>query len=89
MTLDLAALFREHHDSLVRVLYRRTGDRDRAEDIAQETFARAVAAPVVAAEIAAGNDAARARWAEMFGGTALDNTIIPEALDGEDDDLPF
>ena len=45
MTLDLAALFREHHDSLVRVLYRRTGDRDRAEDIAQETFARAVAAP--------------------------------------------
>lgn len=45
MTLDLAALFREHHASLVRVLFRRTGDRDRAEDIAQETFARAVAAP--------------------------------------------
>ena len=45
MTIDLAALFREHHDSLVRVLFRRTGDRDRAEDIAQETFARAVAAP--------------------------------------------
>ncbi len=45
MTLDLAALFREHHDSLVRVLFRRTGDRDRAEEIAQETFARAVAAP--------------------------------------------
>ncbi len=45
MTLDLAALFREHHESLVRVLFRRTGDRDRAEEIAQETFARAVAAP--------------------------------------------
>ena len=45
MTTDLAALFREHHASLVRVLYRRTGDRDRAEDLAQETFARAVAAP--------------------------------------------
>lgn len=45
MTLDLAALFREHHASLVRVLFRRTGDRDRAEEIAQETFARAVAAP--------------------------------------------
>ena len=45
MTTDLAALFREHHASLVRVLYRRTGDHDRAEDIAQETFARAVAAP--------------------------------------------
>ena len=27
------------------MLYRRTGDHDRAEDIAQETFARAVAAP--------------------------------------------
>jgi RNA polymerase sigma-70 factor, ECF subfamily len=45
MTTDLAALFREHHASLVRVLYRRTGDHDRAEDLAQETFARAVAAP--------------------------------------------
>lgn len=45
MTTDLAALFREHHAALVRVLYRRTGDRDRAEDLAQETFARAVAAP--------------------------------------------
>jgi glyoxylase-like metal-dependent hydrolase (beta-lactamase superfamily II) len=44
--------------------------------------ARAVAAPVVASEIAAGNDAARARWAEMFGGAALDNTAIPEPLDG-------
>jgi RNA polymerase sigma-70 factor (ECF subfamily) len=38
-------LFREYHDSLVRMLTRRTGDRDRAEEIAQETFARAVIAP--------------------------------------------
>ena len=45
--------------------------------------ARAVAAPVVAAEIAAGNDAARADWADMFSGTALDNTAIPEPLDGD------
>jgi glyoxylase-like metal-dependent hydrolase (beta-lactamase superfamily II) len=45
--------------------------------------ARAVAAPVVASEIAAGNDAARARWAEMFSGTALDNTVVPEPLDGD------
>ena len=45
--------------------------------------ARAVAAPVVAAEIAAGNDATRARWADMFSGTALDNTAIPEPLDGD------
>ncbi len=38
-------MFVEYHDSLVRMLWRRTGDRDRAEEIAQETFARAVAAP--------------------------------------------
>jgi len=41
----LAELFAQYHGSLVRMLYRRTGDRDRAEEIAQETFARAVAAP--------------------------------------------
>ena len=45
MTGPIADLFREYHESLVRMLYRRTGDRDRAEEIAQETFARAVAAP--------------------------------------------
>ncbi len=45
MTVPIADLFAEHHESLVRMLYRRTGDRDRAEEIAQETFARAVAAP--------------------------------------------
>ncbi|MGH7525798.1 MAG: sigma-70 family RNA polymerase sigma factor [Gemmatimonadales bacterium] len=45
MTADLAHLFEQYYGSLVRMLYRRTGDRDRAEDLAQETFARAVAAP--------------------------------------------
>ena len=45
MTADLSHLFEQYYDSLVRMLYRRTGDRDRAEDLAQETFARAVAAP--------------------------------------------
>ena len=45
MNLDLTALYRDYHESLVRMVYRRTGDRDRAEDIAQETFARALAAP--------------------------------------------
>src|SRR6185436_10300233 len=45
MTAPIADLFAEYHESLVRMLYRRTGDRDRAEDLAQETFARAVAAP--------------------------------------------
>src|SRR6476469_8251848 len=45
MTADLAQLFEQYYASLVRMLYRRVGDRDRAEDLAQETFARAVAAP--------------------------------------------
>ena len=45
MTEDVGRLFELYHDSLVRMLLRRTGDRDRAEDLAQETFARAVAAP--------------------------------------------
>lgn len=45
MTADLAQLFDQYYASLVRMLYRRIGDRDRAEDLAQETFARAVAAP--------------------------------------------
>ncbi|HWA15808.1 MAG TPA: sigma-70 family RNA polymerase sigma factor [Gemmatimonadales bacterium] len=38
-------LFALYHEPLVRMLYRRTGDRDRAEDLAQETFARALATP--------------------------------------------
>ncbi|HWA57652.1 MAG TPA: sigma-70 family RNA polymerase sigma factor [Gemmatimonadales bacterium] len=42
---SIEQLFAEYHQSLLRMLYRRTGDRDRAEDIAQEVFARAVAAP--------------------------------------------
>src|SRR3954462_12999360 len=45
MTADLTQLFEQYYGSLVRMLYRRTGDQDRAEDLAQETFARAVAAP--------------------------------------------
>lgn len=42
---DVGELFAQYHESLVRMLYRRTGDQDRAEDLAQETFARAVEAP--------------------------------------------
>lgn len=38
-------LFAQHYESLVRMLYRRTGDRDRAEDLAQEVFSRALVAP--------------------------------------------
>lgn len=40
--MDLDHLFREHYAGLVRYLTRRLGDRDWAEEIAQETFMRAM-----------------------------------------------
>src|SRR5437763_15193888 len=39
---DLDRLFREFHEPLVRYLTRRLGDRDWAEEVAQETFLRAM-----------------------------------------------
>ncbi len=45
MTADVGELFRLYHAPLVRMLHRRTGDRDQAEELAQETFARALEAP--------------------------------------------
>jgi len=45
MTDQITQLFQTYHGSLVRMLFRRTGDRDRAEDLAQEVFARALATP--------------------------------------------
>lgn len=44
-TADVEALFREHHAALVRYLVRRLGDRDWAEEVAQETFLRALRTP--------------------------------------------
>jgi RNA polymerase sigma-70 factor (ECF subfamily) len=43
--VPIETLFAQYHQSLVRMLYRRTGDQDRAEDLAQEVFARALDAP--------------------------------------------
>ena len=45
MTERLTELYHQYHASLVRMLTRRTGDRDRAEDLAQEVFARALESP--------------------------------------------
>ena len=39
---DIERLFRRYHAGLVRYLARRLGDRDWAEDVAQETFVRAM-----------------------------------------------
>ncbi|MGB7211659.1 MAG: sigma-70 family RNA polymerase sigma factor [Gemmatimonadales bacterium] len=41
----ITELFRQYHPSVLRMLIRRTGDPDRAEDLAAEVFARAFAAP--------------------------------------------
>jgi glyoxylase-like metal-dependent hydrolase (beta-lactamase superfamily II) len=45
--------------------------------------ARPLALPAVVADIAAGNETARIEWAERFGGEALDNTVVPEPLEGD------
>ena len=42
MPIDADRLFREYHGTLVRYLTRRLGDRDWAEEVAQETFVRAL-----------------------------------------------
>ena len=39
---DVDRLFRDYHAALVRYLTRRLGDRDWAEEVAQETFVRAL-----------------------------------------------
>jgi RNA polymerase sigma-70 factor (ECF subfamily) len=64
--VDIRHLFERHYPGLVRFLYERVGDRDQAEDLAQETFVRLLRCPprephgwlyVVAANLA--RDAAR------------------------------
>lgn len=42
---SLGEMYTQYHGSLVRLLYRRTGDAERAEDLAQEVFVRALEAP--------------------------------------------
>ena len=46
----LRALFEAYHEPLVRFLTRQTGDRDWAEEIAQETFIRALKQETIASE---------------------------------------
>ncbi|MGH7734801.1 MAG: sigma factor, partial [Gemmatimonadales bacterium] len=42
MTDDLEALYQSTYTSLVRFLFRKVWDIDRAEDLAQEVFVRAM-----------------------------------------------
>jgi RNA polymerase sigma-70 factor (ECF subfamily) len=46
----LTALFAQYHVPLVRFLTRRLGDRDAAEEIAQETFVRAMKQETIVSE---------------------------------------
>lgn len=50
MPIDADRLFREYHGTLVRYLTRRLGDRDWAEEVAQETFVRALRQDVIESE---------------------------------------
>lgn len=43
MAFDIDGLYRTTYDALVRFLYRKVWDADRAEDLAQEVFMRAIA----------------------------------------------
>ena len=43
MAFDLEGLYRTTYDAVVRFLYRKVWDADRAEDLAQEVFMRALA----------------------------------------------
>ena len=47
---DVERLFRTYHQPLVRYLTRRLGDRDWAEEVAQETFLRAVRQETITSE---------------------------------------
>lgn len=47
---DLERLFRQYHAPLVRYLVRRLGDRDWAEEVAQETFLRALRQETIVSE---------------------------------------
>lgn len=47
---DVDRLFRDYHGPLVRYLTRRLGDRDWAEEVAQETFLRAVKQGTIVSE---------------------------------------
>ena len=47
---DLDRLFHAYHAPLVRYLFRRLGDRDLAEEVAQETFVRAMRQETIVSE---------------------------------------
>src|ERR1043166_885382 len=91
---DVDRLFREYHEPLVRYLTRRLGDRDWAEECAQETFLRAARQETIVSERAwlfavatnlvrdeARKDARRRRHLELLREQAkADEIVEPEPL---------
>src|SRR5687768_8078092 len=93
---DVESLFRQYHAPLVRYLTRRLGDRDWAEEVAQETFVRAlrqeglqnerawlfaVATNLVRDE--ARKDARRRRHLELLTAEAKADSIVEQPNDME------
>jgi RNA polymerase sigma-70 factor, ECF subfamily len=91
---DVDRLFRDYHEPLVRYLTRRLGDRDWAEEVAQETFLRAVKQETIVSERSwlfavatnlvrdeARRDARRRQRLELLRAQArVDDIVEPEPL---------
>lgn len=89
---DVERLFRSYHGMLVRYLTRRLGDRDWAEEVAQETFVRALRQDVITNERAwiftvannlvrddARKDQRRRRHLALLAERERDEVVEPEA----------
>lgn len=91
---DVDRLFRQYHEPLVRYLTRRLGDRDWADEVAQETFLRAMRQESIVSERAwifavatnlvrdeARKDARRRQRLELLREQArVDEVVDPEPL---------
>src|SRR6476619_630637 len=89
---DVERLFRTYNEQLVRYLTRRLGDRDWAEEVAQETFVRALRQETIVNERAwlfavatnlvrdeARKDARRRRHLALLAEQERDSAVEPES----------
>ena len=96
MAFDLEGLYRTSYDAVVRFLYRKVWDADRAEDLAQEVFMRALAHQpekprawvfAVAANIARDEARSAIRRRKHLVLLAHEPIVSPAPLDNIEDDL--
>jgi RNA polymerase sigma-70 factor (ECF subfamily) len=93
---ELERLFNLYHQPLVRYLTRRLGDRDWAEEVAQETFLRALGQERLTSERSwlfavatnlvrdeARKDERRRRHLELLAAEERDRVVMPEPLTAE------